>query len=141
MQKMIMYTPYFIDAETDVLPTIFNDELLRIGDYEGVNFWQDPATPEKVVVKPTYLNVANGASVDASEAITIDCVIGMLYDIEFMGVLPQFDYSSVSPFNSAGGYWNEFYHWRFLNFTDFTENHVLFIMGAGGSTKTAAKKA
>ena len=65
----------------------------------------------------------------------------MLYDIEFMGVLPQFDYSSVSPFNSAGGYWNEFYHWRFLNFTDFTENHVLFIMGAGGSTKTAAKKA
>ena len=141
MQKMIMYTPYFIDAETDVLPTIFNDELLRIGDYEGVNFWQDPDTPEKVIVKPTYLNVANGASIDASESITIDCVIGMLYDIEFMGVLPQFDYSSVSPFNSAGGYWNEFYHWRFLNFTDFTENHVLFIMGAGGSSKTAAKKA
>ena len=73
---------------------------------------------------------------DASESITIDCVIGFLYDIEFMGVLPQFDYSSVTPFNSAGGYWNEFYHWRFNNWTDFTENHILFIMGAGGTKKS-----
>ena len=135
MQKMIMYEPYFIDSETQVLPTVFNEELLRIADYEGVNFWQDPLTPEKVIVKPTYLNVADGSNVDASEAITIDCVIGMLYDTEFMGVLPQFDYSSVSPFNSAGGYWNEYYHWRFLNFTDFTENHILFVMGAGGTKK------
>lgn len=137
MQKMIMYEPYFIDSETQVLPTVFNEELLRIADYEGVNFWQDPLTPEKVIVKPTYLNVADGSNVDASEAITIDCVIGMLYDTEFMGVLPQFDYSSVSPFNSAGGYWNEYYHWRFLNFTDFTENHILFVMGAGGTKKKA----
>ena len=138
MQKMIMYEPYFIDSETQVLPTVFNEELLRIADYEGVNFWQDPLTPEKVVVKPTYLNVADGSNVDAQESITIDCVIGMLYDTEFMGVLPQFDYSSVSPFNSAGGYWNEYYHWRFLNFTDFTENHILFVMGAGGSKKKKA---
>lgn len=136
MQKLIMYTPYFIDSETQVLPTVYNDELLRIADYEGVNFWQDPETPEKVIVKPTYLKVADGTSMDASESITIDCVIGFLYDIEFMGVLPQFDYSSVTPFNSAGGYWNEFYHWRFNNWTDFTENHILFIMGAGGTKKS-----
>lgn len=142
MRKLIMYEPYFIDSETQVLPTVYNDQLLRLADYEGVNFWQNPETPEKVIVKPTYLNVADGSSKDAAESITIDCVIGMLYDIEFMGVLPQFDYSSVSPFNSAGGYWNEFYHWRFNNFTDFTENHILFIMSAGGdSKKKAAAKA
>ena len=140
LQKMIMYLPYFIDSETQVLPTVYNDELLRIADYEGVNFWQNPEDPAKVIVKPTYLDVATGASVDAQQAITVDCVIGMLYDTEFMGVLPQFDYSSVSPFNSAGGYWNEFYHWRFLNFTDFTENHVLFIMSAGGSGKNTKAK-
>lgn len=136
LQKLIMYTPYFIDSETNVLPTVYNDELLRIADYEGVNFWQDPLTPEKVVVKPTYLKVSDGTSMDAADTVTIDCVIGLLYDTEFMGVIPQFDYSSVSPFNSAGGYWNEFYHWRFNNWTDFTENHILFIMGAGGNKKS-----
>lgn len=139
LQRLIMYRPYFIDSETEVLPTVFNDELLRIADYEGVNFWQDPSNPEKVVCKPTYLKESDATTIDASEAVEIDCVIGLLYDQEFMGVLPQFDYSAVSPFNNAGGYWNQHYHWRFLNFTDFTENHVLFIMGAGGNSKKVTK--
>lgn len=139
LQKLIMLEPLFIESETEVLPTVYHDEFLRIGEYEGVNFWQDPLTPEKVVVKPTYLDVTDGSNKDAAEAITIDYVVGMIYDVEFMGVLPQFDYSSVSPFNSAGGYWNEFYHWRFLNFTDFTENHILFVMGAGGDSKKIKK--
>ena len=140
LQRFIVYEPYFIDSETEVLPTVFNDELLRIADYEGVNFWQDPATPEKVYCKPTYLKESDATTIDADSAIEIDCVIGLLYDEEFMGVLPQFEYSAVSPFNSAGGYWNEHYHWRFLNFTDFTENHILFIMGAGGNSKSKATK-
>lgn len=140
LQRLIMYRPYFIDSETEVLPTVFNDELLRIADYEGVNFWQDPLTPEKVVCKPTYLKESDATTIDASDTITIDCVIGLLYDEEFMGVCPQFDYSAVSPFNSAGGYWNEYYHWRFLNFTDFSENHILFIMGEGGDSKKKATK-
>lgn len=139
LQKMVMYEPFFIDSETQVLPTVFHDEFLRIGEYEGVNFWQDPTHPEQVKVKPTYLKVSDGTSMDASDTITIDCVLGMLYDIEFMGVLPQFNYSSVTPFNSAGGYWNEYYHWRFLNFTDYTEAHILFIMGAGGNKKSSSK--
>ena len=103
LQKFIAYEPYFIDSETQVLPTVYNDELLRIVDYEGVNFWQDPATPEKIICKPTYLKESDATTIDASDAVEIDCVIGLLYDIDFMGVLPQFDYAATSPFNSAGG--------------------------------------
>ena len=128
MQKLIMYEPFFIDAETQVLPQVFHPDKLDIGEYEGVNFWQNPDTPEKIVCKPTYLDVATMDSTDAASAVTIDTVLGILYDVEFMGVFPQFDYSSVTPFNSAGGYWNEFYHWRFNNWTDYQENHIIFIM-------------
>ena len=128
MTKLICYEPFFVDAETQVLPQVFHPEKLDVGEYEGVNFWQDPLTPEKIVCKPTYLDVATAASTDASSAVTIDTVLAVLYDVEFMGVFPQFDYSSVTPFNSAGGYWNEYYHWRFNNWTDFTENHIIFIM-------------
>lgn len=137
LQKLIMFRPYFIDSETQVLPTVFNDELLRIADYEGVNFWQNPANPEKVVCKPTYLKESDATSIDAADTITLDCVIGLLYDRDFMGIIPQFDYASTTPFNSAGGYWNQHYHYRFLTYTDFTENHILFIMGAGGSKKSS----
>lgn len=139
LQKLIAFEPYFIDSETQVLPTVYNDELLRLVDYEGVNFWQDPLTPEKVICKPTYLKESDATTIDASDAVEIDCVIGLLYDVDFMGVLPQFDYAATSPFNSAGGYWNQHYHYRFLNFTDYTENHILFIMGAGGDSKSKTK--
>lgn len=140
LARLIMYEPYFIDAETEVMPTVFNPDKLAIGDYQGVNFWQDPLQPEKIsVAKANIVNVSDGTSTD-SEAVELDCVLGMLYDVEFMGVFPQFEYQSVTPFNSAGGYWNLFYHWRFNNWTDYSENHVLFIAGPGGSSRTTNKK-
>lgn len=141
LARLIMYEPYFIDAETEVMPTVFNPDKLAIGDYQGVNFWQDPLQPEKVTVaKANIVDVSDGTSVD-SDAVELDCVLGMLYDVEFMGVFPQFEYQSVTPFNSAGGYWNLYYHWRFNNWTDYSENHVLFIAGPGGSSRSNKKTA
>jgi len=134
LQRLIMYEPYFIDAETEVMPTVFNPDKLSIGDYQGVNFWQDPKQPEKIsVAKANIVDVTNGTSKD-TDAVALDCVLGMLYDVEFMGYFPQFDYESVTPFNSAGGYWNLYYHWRFNNWTDYSENHILFYAGPGGAT-------
>jgi len=131
-QKMIMYDPIFIQAESEVYSGLFNPQYLDIGDFEGVNFWQSQDTPTAISGKPNILDVNTGKSVDAAAATGIDYVLGLLYDEEALGVMPQFDYSSVSPFNSAGGYWNIYYHWRFNTYNDFTENAVLFVLGAGG---------
>lgn len=131
-QKMVMYDPIFIQAESEVYSGLFNPQYLDIGDFEGVNFWQSQDTPTAISGKPNILNVNTGQSVDAAAATGIDYVLGLLYDEEALGVMPQFDYSSVSPFNSAGGYWNVYYHWRFNSYNDFTENAVLFVLGAGG---------
>ena len=132
LQRLIMFEPYIIDAETQVMPTIFNPENLQIGDYQGVNFWQDPKNPEKIRYKANILDISDGSSKNTGN-VAIDYVLGLLYDVEFMGVFPQFEYSSTTPFNSAGGYWNLYYHWRFNNWTDYTEAHVLFILGKGGN--------
>ena len=131
-QKMVMYDPIFIQAESEVYSGLFNPSYLDIGDFEGVNFWQSQDTPTAISGKPNILDVSTGQSVDAAAATGIDYVLGLLYDEEALGVMPQFDYSSVSPFNSAGGYWNVYYHWRFNTYNDFTENAVLFVLGAGG---------
>ena len=132
-QKMIMYDPIFIQAESEVYSGLFNPQYLEIGDFEGVNFWQDQDSPTSIKGTPNILDVSNGQSKDGTSNITIDYVLGLLYDEEALGVMPQFDYSSVSPFNSSGGYWNLFYHWRFQSYCDYTENSILFILGAGGS--------
>lgn len=131
MQRMIMYEPMFIDAEARVFSSIFNPSYLEIGEYEGVNFWQSQSDPTAINVTPNILNVATGQSETASEAVEIPYVVGILHDRDAIGVNYQFDYSSTTPFNSAGGYFNTFYHWRKNYWNDFTENGILFVMGEG----------
>lgn len=132
-QKMIMYNPIFIEAESEVYSGLFNPQYLDIGTFEGVNFWQDPLSPTSINCKPNILDVSTGKSADAAAAVSIDYVLGLLFDEEAIGVMPQFDYSSTTPFNSSGGYYNNFLHWRFNSYVDYTENSILFILGAGGS--------
>ncbi len=133
-QKMIMLEPLFIESEANVYSSIFNPQYLNIGSYEGVNFWQSQTDPEKISVTPNILDAATGESKTAEAPVNLDYAVGLLFDEEALGVMPQFDYSSTTPFNSAGGYYNMYMHWRFNAYSDFTENAILFVMGAGGET-------
>ena len=131
-QKMVMYEPIFIKTQAEVYSGLFNPDYLDIGSFEGVNYWQSQATPTAINVKPNILDVATGASKDADTAVNLEYVLGILFDEEACGVMPQFDYSSTTPFNSAGGYYNMYMHWRFNSYCDYTENAVLFVLGEGG---------
>lgn len=131
-QKMVMYEPIFIKTQAEVYPTLFNPTYLEIGEFEGVNFWQSQNNPTAINVKPNILDIATGASKDAEVAVDLPYVLGLLYDEEALGIMPQFDYASTTPFNSAGGYYNMFVHWRFNSYCDYTENAVLFVLGEGG---------
>ena len=131
-QKMVMYEPIFIKTQAEVYSGLFNPEYLDIGSFEGVNYWQSQSTPTAINVKPNILDVATGASKDADVAVELNYVLGILFDEEACGVMPQFDYSSTTPFNSAGGYYNMYMHWRFNSYCDYTENAVLFVLGEGG---------
>lgn len=131
-QKMIMYNPIFIKAEAEVYSGLFNPQYLDIGTFEGVNFWQSQDTPTSITGTPNILDVSTGQSATGTANIGIDYVLGILFDEEACGVMPQFDYSSVTPFNSHGGYWNIFQHMRFNSYVDYTENSILYVLGAGG---------
>lgn len=131
-QKMVMYEPIFIKTQAEVYSGLFNPEYLNIGSFEGVNYWQSQSTPTAINVKPNILNIATGESKDAETNVNLDYVLGILFDEEACGVMPQFDYSSTTPFNSAGGYYNMYMHWRFNSYCDYTENAVLFVLGEGG---------
>lgn len=130
-QKMVMYEPLFIKTEAQVYSALFNPKYLDIGSFEGVNYWQSQTDPTAIHVKPNILDVATGASKNASTEVNLDYVVGVLFDADACGVMPQFDYASTTPFNSAGGYYNMYNHWRFNSYNDFTENAVLFVLGEG----------
>lgn len=132
-QKMLMYNPIFVQAESEVYSGLFNPQYLSIGDFEGVNYWQSPSNPTQIICLPNKLDASTGQSVDAAADVTIDYVLGILFDEEALGIMPQFDYAATTPFNAAGGYYNMFTHWRFNSYNDFTENAIVFVLGAGGT--------
>lgn len=131
-QKMFMYSPIFIEAESMVYSSLFNPKYLDIGSFEGVNYWQSPNDPMSINITPNILDISTGESKTAEAPVALPTVIGVLFDTDAVGINIQFDYTSTTPFNSAGGYWNTYYHYRRNFWNDFTENGILFVMGAGG---------
>lgn len=133
-QRMLFYKPFFTKAKARVMPTIFNPDDLNLGEYSTVNFWQDKKAPEAINIKPVILDTTTLQSKDAEQAVSLDYVLGIMYDVEFMGVYPKFERAVTSPLNANGLYWNEFVHWAFNNWTDYTENARVFYLGAGGQS-------
>lgn len=129
-QKLLMYTDFWIDSETQVFPTVFNDEQLKIADKELVNGWQEFDSPA-INITPNIID-ADGVSKTATKAVNLPYVLGLLYDRRAMGVNNQWMYSAATPFNAAGGYYNIFDHYRFNAWNNFTHNAILYVLGEGG---------
>lgn len=128
-QKLLMYTDFWVDSETQVLPEVFNDKYLKIADMELVNGWQEFDSPA-INIKPNIID-ADGVSKTATTAVSLPYVLGLLYDRRAMGVNNQWMYSAATPFNAAGGYYNIYDHYRFNAWNNFTHNAILYVLGEG----------
>lgn len=132
-QRMLFYEPFFIDVKANVFSSLFHPELLKIGDYEKVNYWENINEPTKISVKPNYIN-SDGESVGAStdDPVTSDYVLGVLYDRQAMGWTNIFEMTATTPINARGLYYNTFYHSQSKPWNDLTENGIVYYLGEGG---------
>lgn len=128
LQKLVLNKNFIFDAEARVLPAVFNDEYLKLDNYEGVMFWQSPSSPYEVNVKPNYLDVTTGQSKDATGAVNIKYVLGMIFDRDALNMEIHSEDVITTPVNAAGDYYNTYYHWAKQYNDDLTENSVLYYM-------------
>lgn len=114
-----------IDAA--VASGLYNEERVTkiLDGAERVTFWQNIEDPYTVDAKPAYLDTSTGQVVDALSATKVENIIGCLFDTEALGMTTLSTWTSATPFNSAGGYYNLFYHFTQKTWNDFTENFVL----------------
>ena len=131
-QRLIMYRPFWIDAEARVLPEIFNDEYLKAPQYEAVDFWQNSEVPASVNVTPAVPNAADPTAQIQGTPVALDYVLGILYDEDAVMIDYQFDSAYTTPIEARKGYRNTFWHMRKNAISDLTENGILFYLGAGG---------
>lgn len=126
-QRLLLYNPLFIEAESYVFPEIFNTKYLDIGkQYEGIDFWQSILEPEKISVTPAITN-SQGACVAGTKA-EIPYVVGLLYDVDALMIDYQLDDVSTTPEEARKHYRNTW--WTFCRnaIYDPTENMILYYM-------------
>lgn len=130
-QKFIMINSFWKQAQTSVLSAAFNDKYLKIADVEFVNYWQSIKDPEKIKIKPNILDLATGASKDATTNVELPYVLGCIFDRRAVGVNYQFTKTITTPVNAAGDYYNTYVHYRKNYWNNYTHNGVVFVMGEG----------
>lgn len=125
--KMYVLAQELNTIQTTVLSSVFNEQFLRLVDYEEVNFWQSIETPDSINVQASYLQ-ADGTIKTADSATATDGVFAVLFDEEAIGQTTANRSVDVTPYNAAGKYWNTFFHFTERYWNDFTENGVVFLL-------------
>lgn len=126
-QRLYLYTPEMNNVESSVFSSVFNEQYLKMMDYEGVNFWQSIKTPMGIKNSPSYL-LSTGYVTRESEEVATSNIFGILMDEEAAGITTYGERTAVTPYNARGEYTNVWWHFNDRYWNDFTENAVVFLL-------------
>lgn len=120
-QRLRIYAPFESALETVVQYDAFHRELVELGVYKELNYWQSNNPGEEMQVQ------VQRASDNAT--VTLTNVVAMLHDRDALGIYKREEEVMTTPVNAAGLYYNTFWHERQLWFNDLSEQGVLFVLG------------
>lgn len=120
MQHLRVLEDFESRLETVVQYQAFRDGYVKLKNYHTTSFWQSIKNPYGVSNK----RASDGTSHTYNNA----KVLAILYDRDALGLYKKDSWNSTTPFNSAGGYYNTYYHHKELYFNDLSENFVVFII-------------
>lgn len=108
------------------LPVTFNTNTLELPKYEAITYWQSIDKPMAIDITPVYTDTSG--AVKTGTQVTETMVVGLLHDVDALGYAQVDPWSSITPLNSKGGYWNEFYHASYKTISDNTEKAVVLLL-------------
>lgn len=128
-QRLYLYTPEMNNVESTIFSSVFNEQYLKMMDYEGVNFWQSIKTPMGINTRARYITSAGDVTLDPSTTGTATSnILGVLMDEEAAGITTYGARTATTPYNARGEYTNVWFHFNDRYWNDFTENAVVFLL-------------
>lgn len=121
LQKLIYNSRLFTQIDLD-LSEIFHPEYLELPNGEGVQYWQGVSDPFKVDIKPALPENATSSEVE------IPIVVGLLFDYDALISNIRYEGMLATPINPRHMYRNEFWHFLFSNWNDYSENGIVYYM-------------
>lgn len=132
-QKMFMLSSFWLDAESMVMPEIFNDRYLSIDNYEAVEFWQNENNPSAIEIYPAIPDTdASHTSTYGTQIkgdkVTIDYLVGCLFDSDACFSDFGIERSTSTNVEARKFYRNLWNTYKKSGLNDFTEKGIIFIM-------------
>lgn len=129
--KMFQYAPFWRDAEAMVMPELFNDRYLDIGNYEGIEYWQNENEPSKIDVTPAIpetdsSDAAYGTQVKG-DRVQLSYVLGCVFDRLSMASDFQLDRVDSTPLEARKLYRNLWAHFAKNGINNFTHKACIFV--------------
>ena len=125
--RIAMIAPAMDQIAAMVKSDTFHDQYLADANWEAVNYWQSIQDPMDIDVTAVYTDTS-GVVAQAGSAVQSSVVFGLIHDKDAMGYAYVNEWSAVSPFNIAGGYWNEMYKARVKTISDNTEKACVLLL-------------
>lgn len=127
-QRMMMIAKFWNDAEARVLPAIFNDQYLKLENFEKVAYWQNINDPYAISFTPAIPDTSDPSAQVAGSAVTQSVVLGCLFDKDAVMVDFHLEDVASSPLEARKKYRTI---WNTINknpIWDATENFIVYFM-------------
>lgn len=127
-QRMMMIAKFWNDAEARVLPAIFNDQYLKLENFEKVAYWQNINDPYAISFTPAIPDTSDPSAQVAGTAVTQSVVLGCLFDKDAVMVDFHLEDVASSPLEARKKYRTI---WNTINknpIWDATENFIVYYM-------------
>ena len=121
LQRLYIMNRFEKRLETQVQYAAFKDQYVKLNGFLEVPFLQSIQTPNEV-------QVIRASDKDSGATTTVSNIVAMIFDYEALGTYKNDEWTSTTPFNSAGGYANTYWHFKKLWFNDLSENFILFTL-------------
>lgn len=150
-QRVYLYSRLYKDAESLVMPEIFNDDYLDLDtQYQDMTYWQsnvDNASRSKVYIKPAVIDTDSSSATYGTQIagadVELDYVIGMICDVDSLMTDFQLEVVRTTPVEARKGYRNTWLTVQRNAIVDPTENTILYYMDDSdvttGTGKTTSK--
>ena len=125
-QRIYFNSQFLNEMSARAVADTYHDSFLKADVTEGVTFWQNIKDPYKIIAKPSYMD-SNGQVVESESEVTVDNVIGVMFDRDCLAMSIFDEFSSQTPYESRGDFWNLWWSWSVRWAEDMSEKAIIIL--------------
>lgn len=128
-QRLFLYNPLIVKSRSYVFPELFNEQYLKMENFEPIDFWQNERVPAGIDISPAIPNVSTPANGQVKgNRVQLSYVVGMLFDEDGLMMDYQLEKALSTPVEARKGYRNIWYTFQKNIISDTTENAIIYYM-------------